>query len=140
MTPLIDRLRQRGWRLTAQRRAIAEALSGENLHMAADEILDHARAVLPEVSQATVYNTLNELVAMGELEEVTHSNGRKLYDPNVVDDHHHLVCVDCGLIHDVTVGDPELPPNQRHGFELLGAKVTFRARCPECAAERVPAT
>lgn len=102
--------------------------------MAADEVLERARAVLPEVSQATVYNSLNELVSMGELEEVTHSDGRKRYDPNVVDNHHHLVCVDCGLIHDVTVADPGLPLDQRHGFELLGAKVTFRARCPDCAA------
>lgn len=110
------------------------------MHLTADDILERARAELPEVSRATVYNTLNELVAMGELEEVTHSNGRKLYDPNIVDDHHHLVCVDCGRIRDVAADDPHLPIDQRHGFELLGAKVMFRARCPDCAAERVPAT
>jgi Fe2+ or Zn2+ uptake regulation protein len=136
VTTLIDRLRQQGWRLTAQRRAIAESLSGENVHMAADEILEQARALLPEVSQATVYNTVNELVAMGELDEIIHSDGRKRYDPNTADTHHHLVCVDCGQIHDVTAADPVLSVDQLHGFELLGAKVTFRARCPDCASKR----
>ncbi len=132
MTPLLDRLRDRGWRLTAQRRVIAEAMTGEHVHLTADEVLDRARVALPEVSLATVYNTLNELVALGELLELTHDDGRKRYDPNVTERHHHLVCVDCGRMLDVQADDPRLPTSQRHGFEVLGVEVTFRARCPDC--------
>jgi Fe2+ or Zn2+ uptake regulation protein len=134
VTPLLDRLRDRGWRLTAQRRVIAEVMTGEHVHLAADEVLEQARAVLPEVSQATVYNTLNELVAIGEVLELAHADGRKRYDPNVAERHHHLVCIDCGTMLDVATDDPRLPVDQRHGFELLSVEVTFRARCPECAA------
>lgn len=134
MTTLIDRLRDRGWRLTAQRRVIAEAMTGEHTHLTADEVLERARASLPEVSLATVYNTLNELVAIGELLELPHADGRKRYDPNVAERHHHLVCVDCGRMLDVRAPEPKLPAEQRHGFELLGVDVTFRARCPDCAA------
>jgi Fe2+ or Zn2+ uptake regulation protein len=133
MAPLVDRLRDRGWRLTAQRRVIAEAMTGEHVHLAADEVLDRAREVLPEVSLATVYNTLNELVAIGELMEISHADGRKRYDPNVADRHHHLVCIECGRMMDVHADDPILPPDQRHDFEILDAEVTFRARCPDCA-------
>ena len=133
-TPLIERLRDRGWRMTAQRRVIAEAMAGEHVHLAADEVLDRARAVLPEVSLATVYNTLNELVAMGELVELPHSDGRKRYDPNVAERHHHLVCVDCGQILDVTTEEPHLTTDQQHDFELVGVEVTFRGHCPDCAA------
>ena len=133
MTPLIDRLRHRGWRLTAQRRVIAEAMAGEHVHLTADEVLERAREALPEVSRATVYNTLNEMVSLGELLEVTHADGRKRYDPNVAEPHHHLVCVDCGQMLDVHTDAPRLPADQRHGFEVLGVEVTFRARCPECA-------
>ena len=135
MAPLIDRLRDRGWRLTAQRRVIAETMTGEHVHLAADEVLELARRSLPEVSQATVYNTLNELVALGELVELTHSDGRKRYDPNVAERHHHLVCVDCGRMLDVAADDPRLPVDQRHGFEVLGVEVTFRARCPDCTGD-----
>ncbi|MDP9021849.1 MAG: transcriptional repressor [Actinomycetota bacterium] len=133
MTPLIDRLRRRGWRLTAQRRVIAEAMTGEHVHMAADEVLERAREALPEVSLATVYNTLNELVSIGELLEITHADGRKRYDPNVAERHHHLVCVECGRMLDVHANDPNLPADQQQGFEVLGVEVTFRARCPGCA-------
>jgi Fe2+ or Zn2+ uptake regulation protein len=130
--PLVHRLRNRGWRLTAQRRVIAEAMAGEHVHLTADEVFDRAREVLPEVSRATVYNTLHELVAMGELLAMTHADGRKRYDPNVSERHHHLVCVDCGRMLDVTADDPRLSDDQRHGFELIDTEVTFRARCPDC--------
>jgi len=134
LAPLIDRLRDRGWRLTAQRRVIAEAMTGEHVHLAADEVLQRARTTLPEVSLATVYNTLNELVSIGEVVELTHADGRKRYDPNVVERHHHLVCIDCGRMLDVRTDDPRLPADQRHGFEVLDVEVTFRARCPDCAS------
>lgn len=134
MEPLVVRLRNREWRLTAQRRVIAEVLSGEHVHLTADEVFERARALLPEVSRATVYNTLNELVGMGELLEMPHTDGRKRYDPNVEERHHHLVCVDCGRMLDVTANDPSLPGDQLHGFELLTIEVTFRARCPDCVS------
>jgi Fur family transcriptional regulator, stress-responsive regulator len=133
VTLLIDRLRRRGWRLTAQRRVIAEVLSGEHVHLTADEVLDRARAVLPEVGRATVYSTLGELVGLGELVEVTHLDGRRRYDPNVTERHHHLLCVGCGRMLDVRAIEPVLPDDQHHGFEVLGVEVTFRARCPDCA-------
>ncbi len=133
MTALIDRLRSRGWRLTAQRRVIAETMTGEHVHLTADEVLEQARAALPEVSRATVYNTLNELVSLGEVLEITHDDGRKRYDPNVEVHHHHLVCVDCGQMLDVHADDPPLTTDERHGFELLEVEVIFRARCPQCA-------
>jgi Fur family transcriptional regulator, stress-responsive regulator len=138
--PLVDRLRHRGWRLTAQRRVIAEVMTGEHVHLTADEVFDRARARLPEVSRATVYNTLHELVAMGELLEMAHADGRKRYDPNVTQRHHHLVCVDCGRMLDVLADDPQLPDEQQHGFELLAVEVTFRARCPGCAPTSVTAS
>jgi Fur family transcriptional regulator, stress-responsive regulator len=138
--PLVERLRDRAWRLTAQRRVIAEAMAGEHVHLTADEVFERARRALPEVSRATVYNTLNELVGMGELLEMTHADGRKRYDPNVEERHHHLVCVDCGRMLDVTADDPRLPDDQRHGFELLDIEVTFRARCPGCVRPAASAT
>lgn len=134
MTPLLERLRDRGWRMTAQRRVIAEAMAGEHVHLAADEVLERAREALPEVSLATVYNTLNELVDMGEVVELPHADGRKRYDPNTAERHHHLVCTVCGRMLDVATDDPQLPADQQHGFELRGVEVTFRGRCPDCAA------
>ena len=136
MSDLLERLRGRGWRMTAQRRVVAEVFDGEHVHLTADEVLARATARLPEISRATVYNTLGELVSLGEVLEV--STGRaKRYDPNAHHPHHHLVCSGCGAIKDVHPdGDPlsELPASERFGFTVSAAEVTYRGLCPHCTA------
>jgi Fur family transcriptional regulator, stress-responsive regulator len=132
---LVQRLRDRGWRLTAQRRVVGDVLAGEHVHMTADEIYSRAQEILPEISLATVYNTLNELVDMGEVLEISAGVGPKRYDPNTTVAHHHLYCVECGALRDVSPEGTErlaLPASERHGFELLDMDIVFRGRCPEC--------
>lgn len=136
MSDLLERLRERGWRLTAQRRVVAEVLDGDHVHFTADEV--HSRAIrrLPEIARATVYNTLSELVAIGEVIEVSTDGRAKRYDPNARHSHQHLVCSECGTIRDVhPSGDPlaSLPDTERYGFRIADATVTFRGLCPDCA-------
>jgi Fur family ferric uptake transcriptional regulator len=136
VSDLLQRLRERGWRMTSQRRVVAEVLDGEHVHLTADEV--HARAArrLPEISRATVYNTLGELVALGEVTEVATDGRARRYDPNGHRPHHHLVCASCGTIRDVQpAGDPlaGLPVEQRFGFTVTEAEVTYRGLCPDCA-------
>jgi Fur family ferric uptake transcriptional regulator len=137
MSDLLQRLRARGWRMTSQRRVVAEVLDGEHVHLTADEV--HARAAdrLPEIARATVYNTLGELVAIGEVIEVATDGRAKRYDPNARRPHEHLVCSVCGTIRDVhPAGDPlaDLPPGERFGFTVTTAEITYRGLCPDCAA------
>ncbi|WP_406454592.1 transcriptional repressor [Streptomyces sp. NBC_00876] len=137
MSDLLERLRGRGWRMTAQRRVVAEVLDGDHVHLTADEV--HARAVakLPEISRATVYNTLGEMVTLGEVIEVSTDRRAKRYDPNAHRPHHHLVCAKCGAIRDVhPAGDPlaDLPSGERFGFTISGVEMTYRGICPNCAA------
>jgi len=58
-TGLLERLVRRGFRITAQRRVIAESPRGPNLHLTADEIHRRASAQLHEPRRATVYHTLS---------------------------------------------------------------------------------
>jgi Fur family ferric uptake transcriptional regulator len=142
MTDLLERLRDRGWRLTAQRRVVAEVLGGkgdEHVHLTADEVHARASARLPEISRATVYNTLGELVTIGEVVEVSTDGRAKRYDPNAHHAHQHLVCESCGAIRDVhPSADPvaALPSAERYGFTISGADVTYRGLCPDCARSR----
>ncbi len=98
---LLDRLRQRAWRVTPQRRVVAEVLAGEHVHFTADDVCDRAVARPLEISRATMYNTLKELADLGEVLEVMIDARATRYDPNAKDPHQHLVCERCGLIRDV---------------------------------------
>jgi Fur family transcriptional regulator, stress-responsive regulator len=116
---------------------VAEVLTGDHIHLTAESVYSRAQERLPEISLATVYNTLNELVDMGELHEISTGDGPKRYDPNTTVPHHHLYCIVCGDLRDV---HPEgthrlvLPPGQLHGFEVLDVEIVFRGRCPACVA------
>lgn len=135
MSDLLERLRGRGWRVTSQRRVVAEVLDGDHVHLTADEVLARAVERLPEISRATVYNTLGELVSLGEVVEVSTDGRAKRYDPNAHRPHQHLVCSGCGTIRDVhPTGDPlaDLPAEERFGFTVAEAEVTYRGLCPSC--------
>ena len=57
------------------------------------------------------------------------------YERRVGDNHHHLVCRDCGAVADVdcVVGEPPcLAPSDAAGFTVETAEVTFWGRCPDC--------
>jgi Fur family ferric uptake transcriptional regulator len=57
----------------------------------------------------------------------------------VGDNHHHLVCRDCGATVDVdcVLGTaPCLRPGSAAGFEVDEAEVIFWGRCPECIEKK----
>jgi Fur family ferric uptake transcriptional regulator len=122
--------------MTAQRRVIAETLCGPNLHLTAEQIHQRATKRLPELSRATVYNTLAELVALGEVTEVVPvTGGPRRYDPN--HSHQHLVCVVCGAIRDVHPENErslQISPEERGDFEILDVQIVFHGRCSSCAS------
>lgn len=126
--------------MTAQRRVVAEVLDGEHVHLTADEV--HARAVakLPEISRATVYNTLGEMVTLGEVIEVSTDRRAKRYDPNAHRPHHHLVCATCGAIRDVhPAGDPlaDLPALRALRLHDLRGRDDVPGHLPELRRDRL---
>src|SRR5690606_35371336 len=119
MTDLLQRLRDRGWRLTAQRRVVAEVLAGEHVHLTADEVHARDSQRVPEISRATVYNTLGELVSLGELVEVWTDQRAIRYDPNAHRAHQHLLCGGCGTTPD---GPPPRRPPRLGALRLHGLR------------------
>jgi Fe2+ or Zn2+ uptake regulation protein len=136
MKDLLQRLSERGWQLTPQRRVLAEVLAGQHVHLTADEIHERAVARLPEISRATAYKTLGELIALGEIREVAIGGRARRYDPNADATHQHLVCERCGLIRDVhSEGKDQLriTKGNHYGFVVTSIEVVFRGLCPNCA-------
>jgi Fur family transcriptional regulator, stress-responsive regulator len=135
-TRLPDRLQVRGWRITPQRRAVIGALDGDHVHVSAEEVHAAARRAVPEISLATVYNTLNELADMGEISQIRLGDGTTRYDPKIGPGHHHLICEGCGLTFDVEpkgVSEVTLPRAERYGMTIDTLEMVFRGRCSNCA-------
>jgi len=98
-----DRLRAAGMRLTPQRRAVIDALSGDTSHPTAEEVARRVSSAMPGVSLSTVYKVLHELSDLGLIRPVE-SHGAMRFDPDSRD-HIHVICDDCGR-----VDDAPLPP------------------------------
>ena len=81
-TDVAARFRANGYKLTPQRHAVFAVLEGNLEHLTAEAI--HARVVepLPMVSLRTVYQTLNEMVTLGELASFDFGSGSARFDPN----------------------------------------------------------
>jgi Fur family peroxide stress response transcriptional regulator len=129
----IELFHREGLRVTPQRRVIFELLVEDETHPTADEIYQRMLNEMPDVSRTTVYNTLHELVALGELASVEGlaDNGTR-YDTDI-DDHHHLYCLRCHALVDVDQDlGLELETEERKGYRILGKRVLFYGYCPAC--------
>ena len=126
--------RARGLRVTPQRRTIFRLLQGDTTHPTVETLYDRARAEVPTISLKTVYQTVHDLEALGELRVLDLGTGSVRVDPNVEDEHHHLVCTACGRVQDVAldVAHIHLPTRYRRVFAVDDVQVIFRGRCEQC--------
>jgi Fe2+ or Zn2+ uptake regulation protein len=121
-----------GRKLTPQRQLIFSLLHNNQTHPTAESLYGVASAQMPGISLRTVYQTLNELAEMGELQLIDLGEGGTRFDPNV-DDHHHAVCSVCGKIRDVHVkGASSLKPNDANDFVISEVGVVFKGQCSDC--------
>jgi Fe2+ or Zn2+ uptake regulation protein len=125
--------RAQGLKITPQRQSIFRALHGSTVHPTAEAVFDTVRREMPAISLRTVYQTLNDLAAMGEIQAIDLGTGSARFDPHTAH-HHHLVCEVCGCVRDVDTEFPDVtvPDAQATGFTISTTEIVFRGRCRDC--------
>lgn len=132
-----DLLRRHGVQVTAQRLAVLRAVSARP-HSTADDVADAARGEIGAISRQSVYDALGLLADKGLIRRIQPAGSAALYEGRVGDNHHHLICRDCGRTVDIdcAVGAaPCLTAADDLGFEIIEAEVIYWGRCPECRAK-----
>ena len=134
--------RESGLAVTTQRRAVFEAILDRTDHPTAEQVYRGVRGQVPQISRMTVHRILGTLASLGLVARTCHPGSAARFDPKL-DQHHHLVCLDCGRIIDVE--DPRLnripwPKVNAREFQIEGYHVYFRGRCSRCGQKtRSPA-
>ncbi|WP_308719286.1 Fur family transcriptional regulator [Komagataeibacter xylinus] len=107
-SPLADLCRERGLKLTGQRRTIAFVLSDSDDHPDVEELYRRAVEVDPRISIATVYRTVRLFEENGILQRRDFGGGRARYEVADGDhgDHYHLIDADSGKV--IEFENPEL--------------------------------
>jgi Fe2+ or Zn2+ uptake regulation protein len=136
---LTELFRARGLKVTPQRQCIFRILHGSAEHPTAEAVYAAAAHEMPTISLRTVYQTLNDLAAMGELSQLDLGTRSARFDPNL-DAHHHLVCTVCGKVRDLYAdfGEVAVPPGSDQGFRVATTEIVFRGVCAECTAVDEP--
>ena len=126
-------------RYSSRRRRLVEALDRADHPLIATDIV----AIDDELPQSSVYRNLAVLEAAGVVVKVLTNGDRAAFElaEELKGHHHHLVCVQCGLVLDIDV------PNEveqsldtgvadtvsQAGFILLGHRLDLLGRCGNCA-------
>jgi Fe2+ or Zn2+ uptake regulation protein len=132
-----DWLRQKGLRVTAQRRMVlALMLRQRGRHWTADAIHEALRPALSELARGTVYNILAELCRVGLVEELPAREGGMLYGVRL-QPHHHFVCDICHQWFDIQpegVDRVKLSPADAEKFCAQAIDIVVHGRCAACRA------
>ena len=116
-----ERCKQKGVKLTDQRKLIAKIMSDSHDHPNVDELYKRVSKIDAKISIATVYRTVKLFEEAGILTKHDFKGGKARYE-ELPDNHHdHLIDVQSGEI--VEFVDDEIEKLQKMVAEKLGYKL-----------------
>jgi Fur family zinc uptake transcriptional regulator len=133
---ILAAMSQKGWRITDQRRRLAELFAGTEGYLSPKDVYEYMKAEYAGVSFDTVYRNLRLLSEMGILEQFYFlDSGLKFRSSCATHHHHHLICVNC----EKTVTFEYCPMEHIRGlpgqYKLLNHRFEIYGVCDECQAE-----
>ncbi|HET7685120.1 MAG TPA: Fur family transcriptional regulator [Candidatus Limnocylindria bacterium] len=133
-----ERLRGAGERVTPQRLLVAGALDAAGRQVTAQELWELLRRRAPGLGRATVFRTLETLVASGVARRLEQDGHVYAYVACRPGHHHHLACSACGRVEEI--GETFIAPvaarvRDELGFEIDDARLDFYGRCASCARQ-----
>ena len=132
---LTERLNTSGFRFTPQRRCVYDVIQHKRDHPTADEVYLRAKKTMSDISQATVYNTLDALVKCGLVRQVQLERGATRFCPNM-EEHCHYFCDACGEVFDVALPTDSTVMPRPKGFKVDHYDIAVHGLCADCAKKK----
>ena len=138
---LKDNLKEKGYKLTPQRRAILDIIiEKEGQHLTAEEIYDEVKKICPDIGLATVYRTVLLLEEINVIYKLDLNDGCSRYElvhSGEEHRHHHLVCDKCKKVFEVQddlLEELEERIEKTYRFKILDHSVKFFGICSDCCS------
>jgi len=134
----IKTLKEKGFKLTPQRRLVVDVIHDANVHLTADEIIARVQAKMPEVHKSTIYRTLELLEKNGTVFK-SELGDHAIYHHPEEGHHHHLVCSKCGKTIECdedhfTAVEKSLA--EKYGFSVSFKHLVIEGLCENCKNKR----
>ena len=135
-------LKDRGVRLTRQRRLLLDLIDNSGKHLDADTLYNMAREKDAKLNRVTVYRTLKMLKEGGLVDELdlAHFEGEKhYYETRLKREHAHIICLRCGRVEEFFGEQLQAVRGQvqsQFGFEIAFARTEIGGYCSHCQVLR----
>jgi Fur family ferric uptake transcriptional regulator len=132
---IISDLKQHGYKLTPQRRAVIRIVTSTNDHLTPTDIHEKLAELYPGTGLVTVYRTLEILSELGLICEVHAGGSCRSYTMGSQQHHHHLICSGCGTVVNFTgyhLDKLEENLSKESGFRIDGHLLEFVGLCRNC--------
>ena len=131
-------LKEKGFKLTPQRRLILEFIHDKDTHLTTEEIIKFVDARAPGVDKSTVYRTLDLLEESGCVLK-SETGGHFIYHHAEDGHHHHLVCRSCGRSIDCSediFSEVKNNLEEKYGFRADLKHMMVSGVCKECQSKK----
>ena len=132
---IVSELSAEGHRITGARKNLLRRLAGYSEPFTAEQVYADVRKDEEAIGRATVYRTLDLLLARRWLARIHRDDGEHSYVLSDGGHEHHLVCTDCGSVTAFTGCDVDALIGglaERLGFEIEGHWLEAFGRCRRC--------
>lgn len=133
-----DSLRERGVRLTRQRRILLDLIDTSGEHLDAEQLYQLAKKKDTKLNRVTVYRTLKMLKQGGlvdELDLMHYGGDQHYYETRLKQEHAHIICLRCGKVEEF-FGEPihrlREQVEENLGFQILIARTEVGGYCSNC--------
>lgn len=137
-----ESLRNRGVRLTRQRKIILDLIDNSGAHLHAEQLLQLAKQKDPKINRVTVYRTLKMLKEGGlvdELDLMHHAGEQHYYETKLKREHAHIICMRCGKVEEYfgrPLQEMRGQIESEFGFQIRVARTEFGGYCSHCQVLR----
>lgn len=132
-------LREKGYKLTEQRRLIIEVFNENPGHHTAQEIFDLVRGKFEGINFSTIYRNLELLSALEIINKLQIESGISHYELCGLTHHHHIICKKCGETKEIDIcpyaslGEEQL---RAIGFKATDHKFEIYGYCSKCSLSK----
>lgn len=123
-----QKLAQANVQPTIQRVAICKYVLCEADHPTAEQVLEWSVKHLGQISQATVYNTLNTLLEAGILRTYKMPHMEKIIYDNNLENHFHLLDESTGMIVDIPEDEVQIHWKDAEKFKINSYELVIRTK------------
>jgi Fur family transcriptional regulator, ferric uptake regulator len=121
-----------GTRNTKQKNAIRKAFVETGRALSPEEVLAYAQRSVPDLSVATIYRNLKNMMETGWLVTVQLPGEPPRYELSGKAHHHHFWCNDCGKVYELEGCIPRVKTKLPRGFRALHHELLLYGTCAAC--------